>query len=182
MVKITRKILYTSWEDGWYTDPEKGKGNTMEAKNLRKMRMIKEDEKYVFFLCEECIASKAMNEGPQITTFRDSSLYAWLNGRFAEEYLSEEERSRLEEVTLLSSEEAAEAFDREEALGCRPEKKAVEEGVRIGGNGNCWWWLRDTGFAGDFYRIVDFAGHICTQGTYQTLQTNGVRPVVILKK
>jgi len=33
-----------------------------------------------------------------------------------------------------------------------------------------------------FSEIVDLAGHICSQGAYVTLATNGVRPAIRLKK
>lgn len=143
---------------------------------------LKEDKDSIFLLCEDCIASKAMHSRPGIVDFEETDLYSWLNGEFAEKYLSAEERSRLLEVTLLSATEAAFFFPEEEKRGCRPGPDAVAENIRIGGNGNVWWWLRDKGSAGDFYQIVDFAGHVCSQGTYETLKTNGVRPVIRLRK
>jgi len=147
-----------------------------------KMKILKEYDDRILYITEKCVASGSMNDGPEITSFEDSSLYAWLNGEFAQNFLSEEEQDRLLEVTLLSAEEAALFFPEEAMRGCRPDETAVSEGVRIGGNGNVWWWLRDTGFADDFFQIVDFAGHICSQGTYQTLTTNGIRPAIWLKK
>ena len=147
-----------------------------------KLIRLHEDAGSVLLLCEEAVASKAMNELPQATDFRESSLYTWLNGEFAEQNLTDEERSRLIEVTLLSAEEAGRFFPSEDERGCRPDANAVREGVRVGGNGNCWWWLRSKGFAEDFFEIVDFAGHVCTQGTYVTLNSNGVRPAIWLRK
>ena len=144
---------------------------------------ISEDAESVLLLCDGCIAAKPMHERPEPVDFHDSTLYAWLNGEFAEKYLTEEERSRLIEVTLLSSEEA-EAYLPDK--GCKPDASISDAAavgasrIRTGANGNCWWWLRDKGFAEDFFRIVDFAGHICSQGTYVTLDTNGVRPLIRL--
>lgn len=143
---------------------------------------LRETDDSILCISEECVSSGAMNDGPEITSFKNSRLYAWLNGEFVQTFLSSEEQDRLLEVTLLSAEEATLYFPEESVRGCRPGGTAVSEGVRIGGNGNVWWWLKDTGFAGDFYQIVDFAGHICTQGTYQTLQTNGIRPVIRFRK
>ena len=141
---------------------------------------ISEDAESVLLLCDGCITAKPMHERPEPVDFHDSTLYAWLNGEFAEKYLTEEERSRLIEVTLLSSEEA-EAYLPDK--GCKADASisdAAASRIRTGANGNCWWWLRDKGFAEDFFRIVDFAGHICSQGTYVTLDTNGVRPLIRL--
>ena len=159
---------------------------------------ISEDAESVLLLCDGCITAKPMHERPEPVDFHDSTLYAWLNGEFAEKHLTEEERSRLIEVTLLSSEEA-EAYLPDK--GCKPDASISDAAacslsyadaagvsvtdlsasrIRTGANGNCWWWLRDKGFAEDFFRIVDFAGHICSQGTYVTLDTNGVRPLIRL--
>jgi len=146
------------------------------------MQILKEYDDSILYLCDECVASKAMNNGPEPVDFKDSSLYVWLNGEFVREYLSRQEQDRLLEVTLLDASEAALFLPEETLRGCRPDQNAVKEGVRIGGNGNCWWWLRSRGFADDFYQIVDFAGHICSQGTYVTLPTNGVRPAIRLRK
>ena len=145
-----------------------------------KFTKLYEDSEHVLLLCDECVAARPMHDRPKPVAFRQSSLYAWLNGEFAEKHLTAEERSRLIEVTLLSAEEA-EAYLPEK--GCRPGETAGDgSAYRIGGNGNCWWWLRSKGFAEDFFQIVDFAGHICTQGTYVTLDTDGVRPALRLRK
>jgi len=146
------------------------------------MRILKEYDSSILYLCDNCIASRALNETPETVDFKNSSLYRWLNTEFPEKHLSAGERERLLEVTLLTASEAAEFLPEEAQRECLPDETAICEGVRIGGNGCCWWWLKDTGFAGDFYQIVDFSGHICSQGTYQTLQTNGVRPVIRLRK
>jgi len=70
-------------------------------------RILKEYDDSILYLCEECVASRAMQDVPGAVSYKDSSLYAWLNGEFAKNFLTQEEQSHLLEVTLLSAEEAA---------------------------------------------------------------------------
>lgn len=137
-------------------------------------------------------------------TWETCTLRKWLNGEFLNTAFSEEERAKLENVTvtadanpkcstdpgsdtqdtvfLLSIDEVNRYFDTDDARVCMPTKTAVANGAYTNSSsGTCWWWLRSPGGDGDRAANVYGGGSVHNYGLNVNLDNGAVRPVVVLR-
>jgi hypothetical protein len=114
-------------------------------------------------------------------------------------YITDPGKATQDKVFLLSITEANKYFSSYNAIQCKPTEYALEGGASsLGGNDNCYWWLRPSGgvpnssnifygyFDGEndpdgtsFYAVyVDIGGSICEFGITVNDHHTAVRPAM----
>ncbi len=139
-----------------------------------------------------------------------SQIREWLNGEFYKNAFSDEEKedilsveiehrgnpyfpgeireATIDNVFLLSAEEAETYFERPELRICTATEYAKSRGMQTGKNDECWWWLRTPGDHSDSTMYVLRTGTISKRGQWNFGYTTyppsfvGVRPVIVISK
>ena len=132
-------------------------------------------------------------------TWETCSLRKWLNEDFLKEAFSEEENKMIattkvtadenpeyntnpgndtdDKVFLLSIHEANQYFSSDEERVCKPAKYVIENGAHVG-NGNCWWWLRSSGYVQGNAAYVNHVGDVREGGCDACYDDRAVRPAL----
>lgn len=160
--------------------------------------VLEQNEETAKLISKLGLTAKKYNEtGYWPVTWENCSLRKWLNNEFLNAAFSEEERERLNTVTveaecnqdedtqdsvfLLNDEEAERYFDSCAARLCQPTANAVAEGAYVKA-GYGWWWLTTPSISmPNFVYVVDVDGSFDKDGFPVDAESILVRPVVVMR-
>ena len=155
--------------------------------------LAKEDDK-ILVISDKALDCRAYNTMPAThVRWENCSLRRWINDTFFNVAFSIEEQNQIQDtkvsadknprystdpgndttdkIFLLSSSEAEKYFSSKRARQCKPTAYALDYGVYIGGDGNCWWWLRSPGVDENYASVdqscaafVNYSGSIFYNG------------------
>ena len=144
---------------------------------------------------------KPYNKKKEDVTWEKSSIRRWLNEEFMQAAFIGDEQKRIAEITLenpnnieygtkggrktqdkiflLSIEEAEKYFASEETRACTPTNYAVGSGTfQEKETGNCYWWLRSSGFFQDNAAFIFADGEVNASGQDVDDYFTAVRPAL----
>lgn len=150
-------------------------------------RVLSADGRQALLLSEKVLSAGAMDSrADSFSGWESSSMYAWLNGPFADEAFSEDERAALlyqDDLSLVSlpaADALTEAFPDEGSRAAAPTSEALSRGLFVSLAGkNATYWTRSAGpsFENAVYRVQD-------DGRFSEILPDagnlGVRPVILL--
>ena len=138
------------------------------------------------------------NADRKSVTWENCTLRQWLNSHFLNSAFSKLETNMILAVTisadknpkygtdpgntttdkifLLSILEAKKYFGRSSARKCKSTMFAKENGTLINYGGNCWWWLRSSGYVQNYVAFINSSGSICEDGNLCYSNKHAVRP------
>lgn len=157
-------------------------GNTADgAEKIEWIVLEKQDDK-LLLISRKCLDTKPINETRSAVEWNQSTLFAWLNGEFAQNAFSETELASLIEadgakVTVPSAEEAKKYYEYDSWRTAEATEQAIKNGARVQ-NGKTWWWLLDKGEIASSNSYVYFNGTIRTDGLSVDYQSVAVRPMM----
>ncbi len=157
-------------------------GNSSDgAEKIEWIVLEKLDDK-LLLISRECLDTKPINEARSDVEWKDSTLFAWLNGDFMQTAFSESEMASVIEndgvkVTIPSAEEAKKYYEYDSWRAADATEFAVNNGARLQ-NGKCWWWLLDKGEIASSNSYVYFNGTIRTDGLSVDYKSVAVRPMM----
>jgi hypothetical protein len=157
-------------------------GNTADgAEKIEWIVLEKQDDK-LLLISRKCLDTKPINETRSDVEWNQSTLFAWLNGEFAQNAFSETELASLIEadgvkVTVPSAEEAKKYYEYDSWRTAEATEQAIKNGARVQ-NGKTWWWLLDKGEIASSNSYVYFNGTIRTDGLSVDYQSVAVRPMM----
>ncbi|MBQ1206625.1 MAG: hypothetical protein IIX67_05395 [Clostridia bacterium] len=157
-------------------------GNTADgAEKMEWIVLEKQDDK-LLLISRKCLDTKPINETRSDVEWNQSTLFAWLNGEFAQNAFSETELASLIEadgvkVTVPSAEEAKKYYEYDSWRTAEATEQAIKNGARVQ-NGKTWWWLLDKGEIASSNSYVYFNGTIRTDGLSVDYQSVAVRPMM----
>lgn len=144
--------------------------------------VLEKDGGSLTLITTNCIECRAYNDTRTDISWEESTLYAWLNGEFAESAFSEEDKKLITAsesgaiVTILDEAGAQKYFEYDAWRAAGATEHAVSSGARVQ-NEKCWYWLSDTGSRTSFAKYIGFDGGICDGFAVDT-DNVGVRPVI----
>lgn len=157
-------------------------GNTADgAEKIEWIVLEKQDDK-LLLISRKCLDTKPINETRSDVEWNQSTLFAWLNGEFAQNAFSETELASLIEadgvkLTVPSAEEAKKYYEYDSWRTAEATEQAIKNGARVQ-NGKTWWWLLDKGEIASSNSYVYFNGTIRTDGLSVDYQSVAVRPMM----
>lgn len=163
--------------------------------------LTKEDNK-LFLISTKALDCQQYNTSETNVTWETCSLRSWLNDTFLNTAFSKKEQALIQTTTvsadknpehdsdpgnqtndkvfLLSINEAEKYFATDDSRQCKPTSYAISNGAyQSRDTGNCWWWLRSSGF--DRYRaasVYDDGGGGDYYGRNVDLDYGCVRPAL----
>ena len=158
-------------------------------------RVLGVAEDHLFAISEcglDCV--KFNEERSKGNDWETSDLKAWLEQTFLPRAFSDSERARIDEITCLTSLEAATCFANNRDRLCIPTKYAVGRGVFVlkdaylggeqvrKGTGACHWWLRSPGTDSDDAAEVGVEGLVFHIGWPVDSEVTAVRPAIWVKR
>ena len=133
-------------------------------------------------------------------TWETCSLRKWLNGTFINNAFSSDEQRIIKSTTvtadknpsrstspgndttdkvfLLSIMEVNNYFSSDSARQCQGTAYCYAQGAYKASNGNCWWWLRSSGYFSDYAAYVYDNGSVRSSGDLVTYVNDAVRPAL----
>ena len=166
-----------------------------------KWRVLQSENGEAFLLSDIILDRQPYNENRKAITWEESSLRAWLNGKFINRAFSDEEKEKIniteivnqdnqafgteggnntaDKIFLLSLQEVAPKFDGKEygfldyeAINCKTSSFSKMETM--------YWWLRSPGGVGDAAAVIFDNGWIWANGNPVSYYDIGVRPALHL--
>lgn len=169
--------------------------NTDNGKEELKWIVLCEKGDQRLLVTAQVIDAVRYNSVWEETTWKSSSLRAWLRKDFIDEAFTEEEKQRIVEkdrkdkngiestdsVFVMNVDELNEYWESKEDRKTGATKYAIAQGV-YECQDNCWWWVSDTGEDSPFYAAyVNCIGDILENGMLVFCSDFGVRPAVWIR-
>lgn len=198
--KVGDTILFGDYEQD---------GNTANGKEMIEWIVLEKAEGNILIISKYGIEAMDFNSTSEEVYWENSSLRAWLNGRFPDNSFSREnpsdvvqsiltsqrypeadEDTDLEEliledyvtrdkIFLLSSSQLEEYFPDEDSRKCIATEYAIENGVAAAADNSCSWWLRSPGSGRDMFEYVWNQYGTVASSPQQVIQA--VRPAMRIK-
>ena len=210
--KITEKDgdIYTTLKntDNWNKNGDATIGNIKYHKTEAgyfkyepiKWRVLQSENGEAFLLSDVILDRQPYNENRKAITWEESSLRAWLNGKFINRAFSDEEKENIniteivnqdnqiygteggnntsDKIFLLPLSEASEQQDGEKYGFLDDRMRACENSTFS--EAFSWWWLRSPGHDSDYAAEVRSNGWVYRYGSYVDDNCGGVRPALHL--
>lgn len=153
-------------------------GNTENGKEGIEWIVLENENNRLVLLSKNCLDAVKYHQTRGNTAWADSDLNRWLNSDFLSAAFSANEQAMLENgVSVPSKEEAGKYFEFDSWRVAKPTQYAVSNGARSE-NGDCWWWLRDSGTIESSAMYVNFDGSLRENGFAVDYDAVGVRPII----
>ena len=166
-----------------------------------KWRVLQSENGKAFLLSDIILDRQPYNENRKAITWEESSLRAWLNGKFINRAFSDEEKENIniteivnqdnqvlgteggnntaDKIFLLSLQEVAPKFDGKE-YGFLDDEARICKTSSFSKMGDVYWWLRSPGGVGDAAAVILDNGWIWAKGIPVRYYDIGVRPALYL--
>lgn len=156
-------------------------GDESDGKESINWRVLAIDGNRAYVVSEKALTARAFNSSHDKGNDWDSSdLKAWLEGDFASEAFSADDKKIIDGgPTLLSVAEANQYFSSDDDRACYPTQQAVNDGARTSDFGACYWWLRSPGSRSRYELEVSVDG-FASSHSYGSVDDSGasVRPAM----
>lgn len=167
-------------------------------------RVLAKQDKKVLIISEKALDAKAYNSEYKDITWEECSLREWLNNEFFNTAFSSKEKKKIadtkvmadkhpyfdtipgndtnDKIFILSYDEAEKYFYSNDDRQCLQTDYAEINGIFIGDDGNCWWWLRTPAFKASEVAVVCCDGSIGQSYGDRIIEPiGGIRPAMWLK-
>ena len=158
-------------------------------------RVLGVSDDHLFAISEYGLDRVKFNEdSAKGNDWETSDLKAWLEQTFLPQAFTASERARIDEVTCLTTMEAATCFANNEDRICAPTEYAEQRGVYrhrdtyLGdhlvskGTGGCHWWLRSPGNKDDTAAEIGVEGAVFHIGWSVASEVTAARPALWVKR
>ena len=174
--------------------------NTSNGREDVEWIVLEKKESQILVISKYVLDCKPYNTGYTEVTWEKCTLREWLNNDFFDstffakqkemissgsvpadknpDYSTNPGKATQDQVFLLSINEANKYFSSNSARQCKPTDYAIENGVLENGSGNCWWWLRSSGYLQFYAAGVDYTGDVVEYGTRVNYGNYAVRPAM----
>lgn len=157
-------------------------GNTADGTEKIEWIVLEKQDDKLLLISRKCLDTKPINETRSDVEWKQSTLFAWLNGEFAQNAFSETELASVIEadgvkITVPSAEEAKKYYEYDSWRTAEATEQAIKNGARVQ-NGKTWWWLLDKGEIACSNSYVYFNGTIRADGLSVDYQSVAVRPMM----
>ena len=157
-------------------------GNTGNDKEVITWHVLAVEGSRVLLISEYAIDCQPFNSSrSKGNDWETSDLKAWLEREFLPGAFSDDERSRIREITCLSVDEVKQYFSGDKDRICYSTAYAKAQGAWTSSSGVCIWWLRSPG--GDGSELAAFVhrdGGVYSYGNYVDNDRSAVRPALWL--
>ena len=163
--------------------------------------VLDQKDDQIMLISKYCLDSMPYHNALEPVNWEYCSLRQWLNTEFLETAFTEEERSRIVEVTndnpehdraktssgrstidrvfILSRQEAQDLFTSYASRKAAPTDYAIARGAYVNkDNLMGWWWLRTTSYKLDHVTYATSGGDVSSEGREVTRSDAAIRPVI----
>ena len=157
-------------------------GNADDGEEKIEWIVLEKQDDKLLLISRKCLDVKPVNESRADVEWADTTLFAWLNGDFADNAFNETEIGSIVEadgvkITVPTAEQAKKYYEYDSWRAADATEFAVKNGARVQ-NGKCWWWLLDKGEIANSNSYVYFNGTIRSDGLAVDYQSVAVRPMM----